>query len=68
MTVDLSGEKSRVLADAIRYRIEWCDAELAREPALEEDVRLTISGDKEVLVAMLATLKPARRATEPGHG
>jgi hypothetical protein len=65
MTMDLSGNKLDVLATALRFRIEWCDGELAKQ--LSDDVRKTITDERETLVAMLASLRPARRATEPGH-
>jgi len=65
--MDLSGNKLRVLADAIRHRIAWCDSELARAE-LAADARTTITDDKQALVAILGDLMPARRVTEPGHG
>ena len=64
--MDLSGKRMRVLAEALRYRIEWCDAELAK-PEATEDARAILTEDKQCLSSMLEDLTRGRRSTEPGH-
>jgi hypothetical protein len=63
--MDLSGKNQRLLADALRYRIEWCDAAIATATV---DAKAALIDDRECLVALLDDLAPARHSTKPGHG